>query len=531
LNVFAGVSYAGNNLGVYRSTNEGQSWTQTGLNNQDVTSLAVSESNVFAGTRFGGVFCSTDNGQTWMQTSNFLYVNAIAISGSNVFAGTLNDGVFMSTDNGQTWTQTSIQDQYVSSLAVSGSNIFAGTNSGVYLNWKQTASNFLTVISLATSGSNVFAGTWDSGLYRSTDNGQIWTQTSLMIQYVNLGIASIAINDSNVFAVTYCYTCDPIHQGDEYAILFISTDSGLNWSQTSFSIYVYSVEVSGSIVFTGTSDGVFRSTDDGLSWTQTTLNNQDVYELAGSGSNIFAQTYSGVYRSTDNGQSWSLSLSNQNVNSLAISGSYVFVGTGDGVTLSTDNGQNWTQTPLNNIDVNALTASSSNVFAGTWDSGVYLSTDFGDTWSQINEGIGNERILSLALSSDYIFAGTWGTSVWRRPLSEIITSIEETTNGSPSDFILEQNYPNPFNSSTTIKYSIPTSEFVTLKVYDVLGNEVATLVNEEKPAGNYAVKFNVGTSRDLSLSSRQGSALTSGIYFYKLQVGNFIETKKMLLLK
>jgi len=93
-------------------------------------------------------------------------------------------------------------------------------------------------------------------------------------------------------------------------------------------------------------------------------------------------------------------------------------------------------------------------------------------------------------------------------------------------FSLEHNYPNPFNPSTTIRYSIPKvitsgakqSQIVTLKVYDVLGNEVATLVNEEKPAGSYEVEFD---AKDLS----------SGIYFYKLQAGNFIETKKMILMK
>jgi hypothetical protein len=90
-------------------------------------------------------------------------------------------------------------------------------------------------------------------------------------------------------------------------------------------------------------------------------------------------------------------------------------------------------------------------------------------------------------------------------------------------FSLEQNYPNPFNPSTKIKYTIPTvgtslMKFVQLKVYDVLGNEVATLVNEEKPAGSYEVDFNV-------------SGLSSGIYFYTINLGSFIETKKMILMK
>jgi len=88
----------------------------------------------------------------------------------------------------------------------------------------------------------------------------------------------------------------------------------------------------------------------------------------------------------------------------------------------------------------------------------------------------------------------------------------------PLQFVLEQNYPNPFNSNTKIKYKLPEMAFVTLKVYDVLGNEITTLVNEEKPVGRYEVKFN-------------GDGLTSGIYFYQLLAGNFVETKKMVLIK
>jgi hypothetical protein len=89
---------------------------------------------------------------------------------------------------------------------------------------------------------------------------------------------------------------------------------------------------------------------------------------------------------------------------------------------------------------------------------------------------------------------------------------------APSTYSLSQNYPNPFNPSTTIKYSISNAGIVTLKEFDVLGKEVATLVNEEKPAGNYEVEFD-------------GRELTSGVYFYQLKSGEFIQTKKMLLLK
>jgi len=107
----------------------------------------------------------------------------------------------------------------------------------------------------------------------------------------------------------------------------------------------------------------------------------------------------------------------------------------------------------------------------------------------------------------------------------------------PLKFSLEQNYPNPFNPVTTIKYTIPTPPsssplakgrnevgFVTLKVYNVLGKEIATLVNEEKPAGSYEVKFN-------SVETLHATSLPSGVYFYQLRAGDYNETKKMILLK
>jgi hypothetical protein len=93
-------------------------------------------------------------------------------------------------------------------------------------------------------------------------------------------------------------------------------------------------------------------------------------------------------------------------------------------------------------------------------------------------------------------------------------------------FKLEQNYPNPFNPSTTIRFVIPNEvrNLVTLKVFDVLGNEIATLVNEEKSAGHYSIEFNT----QQTINNKQ---LSSGVYFYQLRTGLFIETKKMILLR
>ncbi|MCU7494867.1 MAG: T9SS type A sorting domain-containing protein [Ignavibacteria bacterium] len=96
--------------------------------------------------------------------------------------------------------------------------------------------------------------------------------------------------------------------------------------------------------------------------------------------------------------------------------------------------------------------------------------------------------------------------------------VEEKGSGIPTKYSLSQNFPNPFNPVTKIRYQIPVSGFVTLKVYDMLGNEVSSLVNEEKSAGEYTVSFD-------------GSRLASGVYFYKLTQGSFTDTKKLILMK
>jgi hypothetical protein len=102
------------------------------------------------------------------------------------------------------------------------------------------------------------------------------------------------------------------------------------------------------------------------------------------------------------------------------------------------------------------------------------------------------------------------------------------TDSIPADYILSQNYPNPFNSLTRINYSIIENGIVSLKVYDVLGNEVAVLVYEEKSAGNYEIDFSA-----IGRSANGGNAytLTSGVYFYRLSTDGFAQTKKMVLLR
>ncbi len=140
-------------------------------------------------------------------------------------------------------------------------------------------------------------------------------------------------------------------------------------------------------------------------------------------------------------------------------------------------------------------------------------------WSTSESGSGYGRYFYLdwdesasSINSDFKLNGF---NV--RCLNDNFTEVGEN-NTNPNTFSLAQNYPNPFNPITTIKYSIPSSNIVSLKIYDILGNEVTTLINTFQNAGTYETNFNA-------------SNLSSGTYFYKLKSGNFSETKKLLLLK
>lgn len=108
----------------------------------------------------------------------------------------------------------------------------------------------------------------------------------------------------------------------------------------------------------------------------------------------------------------------------------------------------------------------------------------------------------------------------RNKWPEIFTNIETEKDEIPGSFVLYQNYPNPFNPESVISYQLPGAEYVSLKIYDVLGNEIAVLVNEFKQAGAYNIKFSANNLK-----------LTSGVYFYRLTAGNFSQTKKMIFLK
>ena len=148
---------------------------------------------------------------------------------------------------------------------------------------------------------------------------------------------------------------------------------------------------------------------------------------------------------------------------------------------------------------------------------MFLSNDNGTTWTAANTGLTNTVINALVVSGIYLFAGT-GDGVWSRPLSEMITSVERHSTDLPVRFTLDQNYPNPFNPGTTIGFTLPRASHVTLSVFNMVGEEITTLVFGEFGPGNYTTRWDA-------------EGIASGVYFYRIQAGDVVETKKLLLLR
>jgi hypothetical protein len=170
----------------------------------------------------------------------------------------------------------------------------------------------------------------------------------------------------------------------------------------------------------------------------------------------------------------------------------------------------------------ALIVNGGNLIAGS-DGGVFISTNSGASWISFNNrfpqngiGLPDVGIRALAVVGTDLFAAT-NEGVWKRSLSDI-TPVEGLSVDLPKQFQLEQNYPNPFNPMTTISFKLPSRSLVTLKVFDLIGREVITIVSEELSAGNYSRQWNA-------------SNMASGIYFYRLQASSFFETKKLVLLR
>jgi hypothetical protein len=377
-----------------------------------------------------------------------------------------------------------------------------------------------TVRSLNVSNSNIFAGTENNGIYLSSNNGVNWTESGMQGSY----ITSLTAYGTNIFASTS-------------SGVYRSTNNGANWSAIGLSgKNVRALVFSGANLFAGTyQSGIYLSTNNGANWTAVGLTERDIWCFAVSGTNIIAGTYNnggGVFMSTNNGTNWNaIGLDGFAIWSLAVSGTNIYAGSSGGrIFMTTNNGINWTSIGIENqsLNINSIVISGNTVFVAAGDygsshnSGVYLSTNAGANWINKSQGFDYPppSVHSLLINNNFVYAGLFSNttgSVWRRPLSEIL-GVRYVSSEIPSSFSLSQNYPNPFNQSTIVNLQCSIKGMVILKVYDITGREVQTLVNEVMNPGTYVIRFD-------------GSGLTSGVYFYRMQAGDYIQTRRMVILK
>jgi len=269
---------------------------------------------------------------------------------------------------------------------------------------------------------------------------------------------------------------------------------------------------------------MYLSRNLGATWTNISagIGEQPVYRLARDGKTLYALTYvQSVWKTTDDGQTWNTAntgLPTFQNQAIAVCGNYVYVSTLQGdVFRSSDSGGHWStfNTGLPAETVVSLVVWGKTLIAGTRNA-VYYLPENETAW--INTGLSPTYINALAVSGTDLYAGTEYEGVWSRPLKELSTGVESRVLIVPKRFSLDQNFPNPFNPSTTISFKIPSRQFVTLKIFNVLGKEVATLTNEELPAGTYSRQWNA-------------SGYPSGVYFYRLQAGAYAETKRLIILR
>lgn len=534
--IYVGIARNDNDetLGAFKSTNMGVSWTN------------VTPNPTYLGTQGG-------------------YDNTISVSPANpnnVFAGGIQ--LYSSTNGGANWSSigepTVHVDHHAAHWTSDGSKFTTGNDGGVTsttdmgVSWNSSINVFPITqyygIDVGIPDKNVFYGAaQDNGISITTNQGISWTHVHGGDGH---GVAIDPLNINHVF-VTIDYICER------------STNRGNNWISINNGIVSSNAELpkmrtdiaSPFNIYTNAAEFVYRSSNNGANWEKmnTTafpgnVSNINVSRFSATETVVYASLnpsgaapYTGKQLRVYTGGVWSERSTGIDSNvkvwgvrphptDSAIAYAYMSgFSAGKKVYKTTNKGITWVNISGNlpNVPIADVIPHPTdlNILYMGCEFGCYKTINGGVNWSKWNSGMPIANIITEFVPIDsiaqngryYIAAGTFGRSMWIREISGEDPVIIKNNNSSlPVNYSLSQNYPNPFNPSTKISFDLPVSGFVTLKVYDITGKEIAQLVNSDLNAGTYKINFN-------------SVSLSSGIYFYRISAGSFTDTKKMVFVK
>ncbi len=564
-------------LDIFSSTASGASLTQrtfwntatsTSFSHADIHFLGYNGSVLYCGSD-GGVFKSTNDGVSWtdlnatLSTLQYMSADYDPTSLLKLYGGTQDNNKESSTDGGTTWNQVTTGDGGYTVVDPVNTNFIYGqyvqgscqrsSNSGAsYTEIRPSASTgglFYNPYAMAPGDHNTIvygqSDLWRTTSAQSATSSSLWTRIATTTT-VSGNVSSIAIGATN---------SGKIYAGTSGGRLLATPDTGTTWTTTTGFPYAtgLAVDITNDNVcyasfsaFTGVH--VAKTTDGGTTWSNVTGNFPNIPVLCialrtAAPRTIFLGTDLGVYKSTDDGSTWASF--NNGMPTLAVFDLKYKEGTQ--ILLAATHGRGcWTFNygVFLPIELASFTAAPG-IGSGThisWKTlseinnygfEVQRSTAVPDGFSTLQGGFvkGHGTTLtpqSYAFDDASVQPGSWYYRLKQIDLSGAVHYNEpvrvETTQGAasggsaPPQFALLQNHPNPFNPSTTIRFDLAADRDVSLKVYNSLGQVVSELVGGHRPAGRYSIAWDA-------------SGFASGVYFYRLEAGNFVQTRKLIVLK
>ncbi|HTY10209.1 MAG TPA: T9SS type A sorting domain-containing protein [Bacteroidota bacterium] len=562
--------YLATSVGVFKQHPDSNVWHKvTSLPSAYYVGIFVSRKNRVFTSTYGAVYSSKDSGNTWTMNSSGLGGGAVTRFGDDSFNniyGLVNGTVVRSDTGFAPWVRIDtavskmIRDpinSYASPFNSIGgdTSIYLATNYGLFVStdqgttWSEANEGLqaVTLYGYARSATCQFAST-GLGVYYENKGDSSWTKTFPPDGF-QAGSVVLIDDAGNLYTLGQGINANN-SQGPRAN--WKSTDNGTTWFPDTAglgvavqaSIPIYFADETGvqHYGFTNAPAYIYKKSP-GSSWTPDTAglsgipqNYSNVFASDGKGNLYWAitntMTYAGLlYQRPIAGGTWVLDtagLQGAIVYSIsADKNGNLYAGTwGGGIYKKT--GSTWAgySTPNglggNSAFVTAVDGSgalwagfaSQNGFNYLWH-GIYYTTDDGSTWN--DAGLDSISVRALTVSGDSVYALTYASGLYILTKNVSVNSVKKA--GSvPNAYALSQNYPNPFNPATMIEYQLKDKGFVTLTVFDVLGRRVATLVNGEQTGGTHSAYWDAST-------------FASGVYFYRLKAGDFIETKKMLLMK